>query len=353
MRAAVYHGRQDLRIESFADPVEPGDGDLMIEVSRAAICGTDSSEYFSGPRMIPLTRRHPGSGHVGPMVIGHEFVGTVTSRGNRVEGLEPGDRVVSGAGVSCRSCAWCERGETNLCERYFTLGLSTHGGMAEAVVSPADICHRVPEAVSDEDAAMSQPLAVAIHSLEKGSVKTGENVVVIGAGGIGSLMVGAAAPRGFGQLIVVDIDPAKLRTAAALGADVTIDASSVDTVETVKELTGGVGADVVFEASGAPDSPSVAIRATRNGGRVVIVGHPTGLTEIDLADAGLREVDLIGTVAHICDSDIPAALDLLASTPIAAHVLDRVIPIESLVDDGIVPLAEGRAGGKIVVDVTG
>jgi threonine dehydrogenase-like Zn-dependent dehydrogenase len=341
MRAAVYHGREDLRIESVPDPGEPGENELRIEVLRAAICGTDSSEYFSGPRMIPLTRRHPGSGHVGPTVIGHEFVGEVVERGSAVDRFEPGDRVVCGAGVSCGTCAWCLRGETNLCESYYTLGLSTHGGMADAVISPADICSKVPGGVSDDDASMSQPLAVAIHALDKGDPGPGDSVVIIGCGGIGALMVGAAAPRDFGQVIAVDIDTGKLNAAKALGADLTIDARHEDTAGVIREATGGVGADVVFEASGATESTSVGIRASRAGGKVVTVGHPTEPVPVDLADAGLREVDLIGTVAHICDSDIPAAIELLASTPIA-----------DLVEKGLTPLAEGNASGKIVVDVT-
>jgi len=350
MRAAVYHGRQDLRIESVPDPGEPGDRDLKLAVSRAAICGTDSSEFTSGPRMIPLDRTHPGSGYSGPMVIGHEFVGEVTEAGSAA-GFSAGDRVVSGAGVSCGECAWCRRGETNLCARYYTLGLNADGGMAEAVITPAGICHLVPSGVSDEDAAMTQPLAVAIHALDKGGAGSGESAVIIGVGGIGALMVGAAASRGFKDLIAVDIDPVRLESAAALGATETIDARKEDVAAVVREITRDVGADVVFEASGAANMASVGVSASRNGGRVVIVGHPTAPTEVNLADAGLREVDLIGTVAHICGSDIPAALALLEGTPIARHVLDRVIPIENLVADGLVPLSTGQATGKIVVDV--
>ena len=351
MRAAVYHGQGDLRIESVPDPGETGDHDLKLAVSRAAICGTDSSEFTSGPRMIPLNRVHPGSGHSGPMIIGHEFVGEVTEAGSDTGDFRVGDRVVSGAGVSCGSCDWCLRGETNLCDRYYTLGLNADGGMAEAVISPAGICFVVPESVSDEDAAMTQPLAVAIHALDKGGAGAGASAVIIGVGGIGALMVGAAASRGFRDLIAVDIDPVRLESAAALGATETVDARTADVAATIREITGNVGADVVFEASGAAPMASVGVSATRNGGRVVIVGHPTAPAEVNLADAGLREVDLIGTVAHICGSDIPAALALLESTPIARHVLDRVIPVENLVAEGLNPLAEGRATGKIVVDV--
>src|SRR5680860_791887 len=235
MRAAVYHGRQDLRIESVPEPGELGDGDLRIAVSRAAICGTDSSEFATGPRMIPLDRVHPGSGHSGPMIIGHEFVGEVIEAGSAAGAISVGDRVVSGAGVSCGECDWCRRGETNLCARYYTLGLNTDGGMAELVISPAGICHVVPAGVSDEDAAMSQPLAVAIHALDKGAAGAGETAVIIGVGGIGALMVGAAAPRGFRNLIAVDIDPGRLESASALGATDVVNAREENVAEVIRE----------------------------------------------------------------------------------------------------------------------
>lgn len=351
MRAARYHGQGDVRIEEVDSPGQAGPGDLLIQVNRAAICGTDASEFKSGPRMIPLNTRHPGSGHLGPMVLGHEFTGSVIKVGDGVEGISVGDRVVSGAGVSCGSCAWCARGDTNLCARYYTLGLNADGGMAELAVSPASICHTVPASVEDDAAAMTQPLAVAIHALEKGAIQPGENVAILGIGGIGTLMTGAASPFRAGRLIAVDVDDNRLEAARSLGADETINARREDVASALLEITGGDGVDVAFEASGTAPSIGAALAGVRRGGRVVIVGHPSGPTEIDLAAAGLREVDLIGTVAHICGRDIPEALGILEGTDLASKVLGEVIPIGDLVDRGLVPLAEGRAGGKIIVDV--
>src|ERR1700755_2874686 len=140
MRAAVYHGAGDVRIEAASEPGEPGPGEVLIAPSMAAICGTDASAHRPGPHMIPLHQPHPGSGHVGPLIIGHEFVARVEAVGAGVEGVAVGDRVVSGAGVSCGECAWCEAGRTNLCASYYTLGLSAPGGLAELVISPASIC---------------------------------------------------------------------------------------------------------------------------------------------------------------------------------------------------------------------
>lgn len=351
MRAAVYHGTRDVRVERVGEPGSPGPGDLLIAPTRAAICGTDASEFAHGPHMIPLERPHPASGHSGPLVIGHEFVGRVVEVGSDVEGFRAGDRVVSGAGVSCGRCEWCRAGRTNLCASYYTLGLNAPGGLAERVISPAKVCRAVPDAVDDYAAAMAQPLAVAIHALERGGVRPGQSVAVIGVGGIGAFVVAAAAARRPARLIAVDVDRGRLDAAAALGADDLVDARSADVAAAVREATEGEGADVVVESSGAPPSPNAAIHAAKRGGRVVIVGLQAEPPAVDLFDAALREVELTTTVAHVCDADLPASLAVLAESDVAGRVLDRVIPLERIVEDGLAPLAEGRAGGKIVVEI--
>jgi (R,R)-butanediol dehydrogenase/meso-butanediol dehydrogenase/diacetyl reductase len=351
MRAAVYHGAGDVRIEAASEPGAPGPGEVLIAPSMAAICGTDASEYAHGPHMIPLHERHPGSGHVGPLILGHEFVGRVEALGGGVDGLAVGDRVVSGAGVSCGECAWCQAGRTNLCATYYTLGLSAPGGLADQVISPASILVGVPDEVNDVGAAMAQPLAVAIHALDRGGVGPGLTVAVLGIGGIGGFLIGAASTRSPKRLIAVDVDPNKLALAGALGADDAIDARATDVAAAIIEATGGEGADVVIEASGVPQNPSTAIHATKRGGRVVIVGLQADPPPVDIFDAALREVDLIATVAHICDSNLPEALKVLGETELAGEVLGEVVPMTRLVEDAIAPLAEGRAPGKMVVEV--
>lgn len=351
MRAAVYHGPGDVRVELVPEPGEPARGELLIEPSRAAICGTDSSEYAHGPHMIPLHEPHHASGHVGPLVLGHEFMGRVVAVGADVSGFRPGCRVVSGAGVSCGRCSWCRAGRTNLCASYYTLGLSAPGGLADLVLSPASICRAVPDSVSDDAAAMSQPLAVAIHALKRGRASGGQTLAVIGVGGIGAFVVGAASTCGLERVLAVDVDKRRLAVGGALGADDLIDARSDDVVATIREATDGEGADVVIEASGVASSPSIAVHAAKRGGRVVIVGLQAKPPPVDLFDAALREVELITTVAHVCDVDLPASLEVMAKTDLAAQVLDRVIPLEAVVEQGLVPLAEARAAGKIVVAI--
>ena len=338
MRAAVFHAPGDVRITSVAEPGEPGAGEVLIRVSKAAICGTDSAEWAHGPMLA-----RP------PVVLGHEFTGTVVAG----DGFAPGTRVVSGAGISCGRCEWCAAGRTNLCAGYQTLGLHLPGGLAEYVLSPESICRIVPDELDDVGAAMAQPYAVALHAARRGRVGPGRSCAVLGVGGIGAFVVAAAAALGAEPLIAIDVSPTRLKTAAALGATVTVDASAQDVVARVLAETSGSGAHVVIEATGAASSPGAALRAVRRGGDLVIVGLQARPAELDLFSVSTREIDVHGTLAHVCGEDLAEAVALLATTDLAATVLGGVIPLDDLVEGGLRPLAERTASGKIVVDVQG
>lgn len=343
MKAAVFHGPRDVRIDDVPDPVSPVEGDVVLEVLRGAICGTDAAEWDHGPVLC-----RPG------VVLGHEFVGRVADVGANVAGLAVGDRVVSGAGISCGHCPWCRRGRTNLCAEYRTLGLQVDGGLAEYVTSPASICRRVPDACDDDAAAMTQPLAVALHALSRVGQGPDETVAVIGAGGIGSFIVAGAARRATqGRVVAIDIDAGRLASATALGATEAVDATGLDLAELLQDLSDGVGFDVVVEATGAPHAPSAALAGARRGGRVLLVGLHGAPRELDLTRTILREIDVVTTVAHVCDTDIPAALDLLATSDVAAVTAGPRIPLGELVEEGLRPLAERRAQGKILVSPRG
>lgn len=353
MRAAVYYGPHDIRVEQRPEPADPGPGEVVLEVARASICGTDASEWAYGPRLVPLTTPHPATGKAGPVVLGHELVGRVVAAGPGVEGIAVGDRVVPGAGISCGACRWCRQGRTNLCARYYTIGLQVDGGLAEYCWSPASICRRVPDGVSDDAAAIAQPVAVALHALDRGRIGAGEAVLVIGVGGIGAFALAGAVGLGASQVIAVDVDDARLELARRLGATTVLDGRTADVAAEARALTGGDGVDAAVECAGAPGAVQSAVSAARRGGRVVMVGLPKAPPAIDTTDASLREVDLVATLAHVCDADLPRALDLLATSPLAPVVTDRVIGLDDVVPEGIQLLAEGRASGKIVVDPRG
>lgn len=348
MRAAVFHGAGDVRVEQVPDPGAPAPDEVILEVSRAAICGSDAAEFSHGPEMVPLHHRHPASGHQGPTVLGHEFVGIVSRVGDEVEGVEVGDRVVPGATDWCGECDWCRVGRINLCRDRYLVGMHRDGGLAEQVAVPAKMCRPVAEHCTDDAAAIAQPLAVAMHGIERAEVGEGP-VVVIGAGGIGSFVIAAAASRG-AEVLAIDISPAKLRTAEVAGAAETILADDPGLTERVADLNGGEGPAVVIEASGAPSAPAMALDLVRRGGTILLLGMQAQPRELDLWKLAQSEIDLVTSNAHVCDRNLAPALALLADTDLAERVIGDRIGLDELVVRGLAPLSEGTAPGKIVVD---
>lgn len=341
MRAAVFRGPGALTIEDVPRPAEPGEGEVQIRVTRAAVCGTDSSEWSHGPH---LTRP--------PVILGHEFTGLVVALGAGVPNLGLGDRVVCGAGVSCGSCEWCRAGRTNLCRDYYTLGLHVDGGLAEFVNAPASTLIRVPADLSDDEAALAQPLAVAIHAVRRSAVAPDETCVVIGTGGIGAFIISALRARGVTDLIALDIDDQRLGTAKELGAAKTLNVEGMDLASAIRTNSGDGGPHVIIEATGAAHAPSAAFEAVRRGGRVLIVGLQAAPREIDLFSLTIREIDVITTLAHVLGEDLADALEILRTSEVFDLVTEKIIGLDDLVDGAIRPLADRTARGKIVVDVT-
>jgi (R,R)-butanediol dehydrogenase/meso-butanediol dehydrogenase/diacetyl reductase len=349
MRAATYHGRRDVRIERVPVPAPPGADEVLIAVRRSGICATDATEWSSGPVMVPLTRRHTGSRHRGPTIIGHEFVGEVLDVGREAP-FTVGDLVAAGAGVSCGRCDRCLAQRSNLCRTYYTLGLNAHGGMAEQVVAPARMLRPIPPGLSFDDAALAQPLAVGLHAARRAASHDGSTVAVIGAGAIGAFVLVGLRHLHRPVLIAVDHPGPKLQRARRLGADRTVPASEPDVATAVRDMTGGRGADVVIEASGAPGQLDTALRAVADGGRVLAVGLPKQRPELDLSGLVLREVTLDSTVAHVCEQDLEPALEILAQGRLGAELLESVIALEDLPQHGLARLAAGRTYGKVLVD---
>nr|WP_246316427.1 zinc-binding dehydrogenase [Kineococcus aurantiacus] len=342
------HGRGDVRIEERPVPT-PGSGEVLLRVTRAGICGTDAGEFTHGPSMFPVERAHPVTGHHGPMVIGHEFIGDAVAAGPGAEEFT-GRRFASGAGVWCGQCPWCRAGRINLCERYWTAGLSADGGLAGFVTVPATTLVEIPDASHDDAMGLAQPLAVGLHAARRSGAGPGDVVVLVGAGAIGSFILCGLAGSGAERIIALDVDPHRLATAGELGATETHDVSDRDPVALVHELTDGVGASITIEATGRDGSAQRALDTTRRGGRVLFVGLPHAPQPLDLAPTILREVEMTTTLAHVCTQDLPEAVELLRDGRIADLLLGEVIGLDDLVTRGLQPLSAGTAPGKVLVD---
>ncbi|QXJ26782.1 alcohol dehydrogenase catalytic domain-containing protein [Actinomadura graeca] len=347
MRAAVYHGPGDVRIQRAPIP-QPREDEVLLAVRRSGICGTDATEWTNGPVMVPLHARHPASGHLGPMIPGHEFIGEVVDNGC---GLRAGTLVAAGAGVWCGHCDRCAEGRTNICRNYYTLGLNAPGGLAEYVAAPARTLRPIPNGLSPDAAAMAQPLAVGLHAARRARVRDGDSVVIIGAGAIGTFVLAGLNHLQRADVTAIDLPGAKLDRATALGAAHTLSARE-DVVGAILDATAGRGADVVIEASGARGQFENALRMVTTGGRVLAVGLPKEKPQIDMFTLALREVTIDSTVAHVCDEDLGPALDILSTGTLGPLLLDSVILLEDLVPRGLEPLATGQVDGKILVAPT-
>lgn len=348
MLAAVYHGQRDVRVQEWADPPAPGPEDIQLEILRASICGTDVDEFTSGPHLVPLSAPHHASGHMGPLVLGHEMVGRVAAVGTNVEQFKVGDVVVPGSGVSCGTCRWCRAGRTNLCARYYTVGLHADGGLAERVNVPARVSRSVGKCPPDV-AIIAQPLAVALHAMRPTGAERGTSLAVIGLGGIGSLVVAASSAHGI-DTIGVDISPARLEVAGRMGASVLIDASQQDASVAIRRATGGDGADLVIETSGTPEGLEAAMNAVSRGGHIRLVGLHRDPSPLNLTRLVLDEIRISTSKVHICNQDLPEALTLLEEHPdIAYEAVDTVIGLEDVVSSGFLRMAAGDAAGKVVV----
>ena len=348
MRAAVYHGPHDVRIEEVQQP-RPAEGEVLLRVLRSGMCGTDATEWKAGPKTFPLERPHPVTGHSGPMVFGHEFIGEVVEQGDGGS-IPVGTVVASGAGVSCGSCDRCLQGRTNLCRSYYTLGLNIAGGMAEFVAAPESTLVPVPEGLSLDAAGLAQPVAVGLHGARRAGARDGDRVVLIGAGAIGTFLLTGLRSLVEVDLTVVDFPGSRLERAGRLGADRVVEAGP-GAVDRVRDVVGPPGADVVIEASGAPGQLAAALTMVRPGGTVLQVGLPSAPQEIDVWSLVMREITVQTTLAHVCGADLAPALDILAGTPLAAELLEGVYPLGRLAEQ-LDRLASGQLEGKILFDPT-
>lgn len=346
MKAAVYHGPHDVRIEDRPTP-ERGDGQVLLRVLRSGVCGTDATEWRSGPHLYAVHRRHPVTGHTGPLILGHEFIGEVVETG-AASAFRVGDRVAAGAGVWCGTCPRCSEGRTNLCWSYLTLGLSTDGGMAEFVSASEKMLTRLPDGLSLDAAGLAQPLAVGLHAARRAGVARGDRVVVIGAGAIGTFVLAGVRALADAEVTVVDFPGPRLDRALRLGAARSI-AAGEGAVAEVLALVDARGADVVIEASGAPGQLASAIRMVRAGGTILQVGLPASPPELDVHALVLREITIRTSCAHVFAEDLAPALHLLATTELPRELLDSVHPLDDIAEQ-LERLASGQLHGKVLFD---
>ncbi len=322
MRAVRFYEPGKIWLEEVSIPtIEPEE--ILVKVEAALTCGTDVKMYKRGhPKVKP------------PMILGHEFAGTIAEVGKKAPTqFKKGQRVVAANSAPCNTCFFCKIGKPNLCEHLLDtlIGFSVDGAFAEYIRVPAPIVRQntyvTPESIPFEEAALLEPLACAVNGNDAAGISLGDTVLIIGSGPIGLAHLQLARLRGASRTIVTDLKEERLKIAAKLGADVVIDASKEDQIGRVMELTKGLGADVVIEAVGLTQTWELAVRLTRKAGTTLFFGGCPSGSKIALDTERIHYDDLtLKGIFHHTPQSVRKAYNLISSGKFdgKAFITDRM-----------------------------
>jgi L-iditol 2-dehydrogenase len=315
MRSLVFVGPGEMALQERPEP-RPGAGEVIVAVRAAGICGSDVHGYLG------ITgRRRPG------VVMGHEAAGEVIEVGAEVTSVRAGDRVALRSILPCGACDRCRRGEPNICPNRRGLGMQFDGAYADRIIVPEAMLLALPEVLSYADGALIEPLAVAMHAVNRTPFGLMDFVVVIGAGAIGLLTMLAARLRGAGSIVVTDRNEHRLAMARSLGADQAIHVDVADPVELVRNATGGRGADAVFEAVGIGATAAQSLASARSGGHVTWIGNSLPTVELSMQDLVTRELTLRG--AYTFNEEFEQASNAIAAGLIdVRRLVELTAPLE-------------------------
>ncbi|MHB1936664.1 MAG: 2,3-butanediol dehydrogenase [Acidobacteriaceae bacterium] len=298
MKAAVWHARQDVRIEDVPYPPDPQPTHVQVEVAWCGICGTDLHEYLAGPVYIPVDTPHPLTAVQAPVIVGHEMSGQVAAVGKEVDNFAVGDRVAVCPIIGCQHCRWCKSGLMAQCEMVAFLGSSWRGGaLSERLNVYAYQCFHLPDTISDEVGALVEPFSATVRAVKQGNIGPGDNVAIVGAGPMGLMAVLAARLRGAKRTVAVEVAKRRKETAIHLGATAVIDPTAEDAETRALEITEGEGFDVVMECAGQPMTAQLAGRLTRTRGRLVVMGVFEKPAPLDFTDLVFREKTVTGSMS--------------------------------------------------------
>lgn len=319
MKALVLKAYNTFSFEDVPLP-EIGPQDVLIRVKACGICGSDVHGMDgSTGRRIP------------PIIMGHEASGLIDQIGSSVTEWNAGERVTFDSTVVTRQDFYSQKGTFNLSDFRKVLGVSCgdyrqHGAFAEYVAVPQSVLYRMPDGISFEQAAMTEPVSVAFHAVNLIPSQINDSAVVVGCGMIGLFVIQALRINGCGRIIAVDLDRSRLDMALKLGADFAIKSDEAEAIEKVMNLTHGRGADMAFEVVGIMPTVNLAIHAVRKGGKVGLVGNLSPKVELPLQTVVTRQLTLYGSCASA--GEYPACLDMIASGRVKVdEMMSAVVPL--------------------------
>jgi 2-desacetyl-2-hydroxyethyl bacteriochlorophyllide A dehydrogenase len=330
MKAAVWLGKEKLVVREVEKP-SPGSGEALIKVRWAGICGTDLAVYAGKfPRARP------------PLIPGHEFSGEIVQvpRENP-SGLKEGDAVVVEPLLPCGTCYSCRMGMYNVCENFAIMGVDASGSFAEFVKARAGSIYLLPPGLSLELAALTEPMAVALRTVQRSGMRVGDSVVILGGGPIGLLVAELGRMGGAMPIIISEVSPYRANLASKLGFKVVIP-NKDDLEKRVRDLTRGRGADVVFDAVGVPAAASEFTRISRVGGLIAVVGIYKEQAPVDLREVCFGELTITGSRVYRYP-DFEKVMDLiLKDSDRLSSIVTEKMELDQI-GKGMKLLNEGRA----------
>jgi L-iditol 2-dehydrogenase len=322
MKALVLKAYGQLEVQDVPPP-RIGPRDVLVRVMACGICGSDVHGMDgSTGRRIP------------PIVMGHEAAGLVERVGAQVTSFAAGDRVTFDSTIYNPESFFSRRGQVNLCDDRRVLGVSCEdyrqdGAFAELVSVPSHILYSLPPGMTFEQAAMVEPVSIAVHARNLTRIEGGDTALVFGTGLIGLMMVQVLRHTAVARIVAVDVDDRRLALAADLGADHVLNSAATDVAAAVRALTGGRGADVAFEAVGLEATVRAAVLAVRKGGSVTLIGNLAKEVSLPLQAVVTRQIRLQGSCAS--SGEYPECLELIASGKVN---VDRFISATAPLEEG-------------------
>jgi L-iditol 2-dehydrogenase len=336
MLAAVLHNARDVRVGEVSDP-RPAADEVLIRVRACGVCGTDNSLYRGD---------YPGNY---PVVIGHEFAGEVVETGSAVRGLARGDRVTADPNKVCHACPYCQSGNEHLCESLSSMGVHRDGADAELCVMTATNVYRIPDRLSFEEAAFTEPLACAVHGVDLAGVRLGDTVLVVGGGPMGNLITQCAAHAGAATIVVSEPIGLRRELARQSGATHVIDPGTQDVERELSKIRR-IGADVVFEVAGNSAAQAACIPLARKGGTIVFFGvsPQDRLIPVNPFVINENELKVLGSFNN--QFATARAVELLASGAVrVGRLISHRIPLKQCLD--VFRLFGGSDTMKLMVTV--
>ncbi len=323
MKALVYSDVKRVTMETRPEPV-PGPDEILLQVRATGICGSDMAGFLGhSPRRQP------------PLVLGHEAVGILAQMPqNPPDGggewpFQAGQRVVVNPLMPCSQCAACRAGKTNICADWRLLGMDkVAGAFAEYVAVPAANVFPLPDDLPDTRAVMIEPLANGVHLFNLITRHSFGTLAVIGAGTQGGLMISLARLLGYREIAVVDINAQRLEVAGKLGAKYRINARETDATSAIRDLFGGVGADIVIDAHGAQAARETCVNAVKKGGEILLLGLHEAQSAINFATVVRNELRLQGSFAYTA-ADFARSKQLIEEADVDLSAWTEALPLEA------------------------